>query len=35
MNALLDLDRSLFRLLNGRLHNTLFDAVLPFLETHR
>ncbi|RYZ21335.1 MAG: phosphatase PAP2 family protein [Chitinophagaceae bacterium] len=32
MNALLELDRSLFRLLNGRLHNSLFDAVLPFLR---
>jgi membrane-associated phospholipid phosphatase len=32
MNALLQLDRSLFRLLNGRWHNPLFDAVLPFLR---
>ncbi|WP_165871476.1 phosphatase PAP2 family protein [Flaviaesturariibacter flavus] len=32
MNALLELDRSLFRLLNGRWHNALFDAVLPFLR---
>jgi membrane-associated phospholipid phosphatase len=32
MNALLQLDRSLFRLLNGRWHNSLFDAVLPFLR---
>ena len=33
MNALLNLDRSLFRLLNGRWHNPLFDAVLPVART--
>ncbi|TCZ72198.1 phosphatase PAP2 family protein [Flaviaesturariibacter aridisoli] len=32
MNALLNLDKSLFRLLNGRWHNSLFDAVLPFVR---
>ncbi|RYY41423.1 MAG: phosphatase PAP2 family protein [Chitinophagaceae bacterium] len=32
MNALLNLDKSLFRLLNGRWHNALFDAVLPFVR---
>ncbi|GAB4093748.1 phosphatase PAP2 family protein [Flaviaesturariibacter terrae] len=32
MNALLQLDKSLFRLLNGRWHNSFLDAVLPFVR---
>ncbi|GAA4320067.1 phosphatase PAP2 family protein [Flaviaesturariibacter amylovorans] len=32
MKALLDLDRSLFRLLNGKWHNGFFDAVMPFVR---
>lgn len=32
MKALLELDRSLFRLLNGKWHNGVFDAVMPFVR---
>lgn len=33
MHALVNLDKWLFRLLNGRWHNALFDAVLPYMRT--
>ena len=32
MNKILELDKELFKLINGRWHNSLFDAIMPFLR---